>query len=51
MINIKIILGSKNNSKKEAIQLAFNQLNITDLSITMLDVDSHVSSKPINDET
>ena len=51
MINIKIILGSKNNSKKDAIPLAFNQLNITDLSLTMLDVDSHVSSKPINDET
>lgn len=51
MISIKIILGSKNNSKKEAIELALNKINIKDYEITSLDVDSHVSSKPIDDET
>lgn len=51
MINIKIILGSKNNSKKEAIKLALNELGISDVNIISLEVDSHVSSKPINEET
>lgn len=51
MINIKIILGSKNNSKKEAIGLALNGLDISDFEITSLEVDSHVNSKPIDEET
>lgn len=48
---MKIILGSKNNSKKEAIELALNELNISNYEIISLQVDSHVSSKPINEET
>ena len=48
---MKIILGSKNKSKKEAIELALNALNISDFEIETLEVPSHVSSKPINGET
>lgn len=47
---MKIILGSKNNSKKEAVKLAFEKLNYSDLEIAQLEVNSYVSSKPINDE-
>ncbi len=50
VINIKIILGSKNNSKEQAIILALNELGIDDFKIVSLEVDSHVSSKPINEE-
>lgn len=50
MFIIKIILGSKNKSKKEAIELALNMLNFSDFEIVSLAVDSHVSSKPINEE-
>ncbi len=48
---MKIILGSKNPSKKEAIEIALNALNISDYVIESVDVPSHVSSKPINSET
>ena len=47
---MKIILGSKNKSKKEAIEFALNRLDISDYTIEMLDVPSHVSSKPLNEE-
>lgn len=50
VVNIKIILGSKNNSKKEAIVLALKELGINDFEIESLEVNSHVSSKPINEE-
>jgi len=48
---IKIFLGSKNISKKETIELALKELNINDFKIITVEVDSHVSSKPINEET
>lgn len=48
---MKIILGSKNKSKKEAIEVALNKLNISDYEIESVEVSSHVSSKPLNDET
>ncbi len=48
---MKIILGSKNKSKKSAIEIALNSLNITDYEIESVEASSHVSSKPINDET
>ena len=48
---MKIILGSKNKSKKEAIEFALNSLNINDYEIESIEVPSRVSSKPINDET
>ena len=48
---MKIILGSKNKSKKESIEIALNKLNISDYEIVSVEVPSHVNSKPINDET
>ena len=48
---IKILLGSENKSKKEAIELALNKIGIRDYSIISVKVDSKVSSKPINKET
>lgn len=48
---MKIILGSKNKSKKEAVEVALNLLNISDYEIEPIEVPSHVSSKPINGET
>ena len=48
---MKIILGSKNKSKKEAIELALKQLNVSDYEIESIEAPSHVSSKPINGET
>ncbi len=48
---MKILLGSKNKSKKSAIEIALNSLNITDYEIESVEASSHVSSKPINDET
>ncbi len=47
---MKIILGSKNKSKKEAIAIALNSLNIGDYEIEVVEVSSHVSSKPLNNE-
>lgn len=48
---MKIILGSKNRSKKQAIELALRELNLTDFEIEGVAVNSKVSSKPINEET
>lgn len=48
---MKIILGSKNKSKKEAIELAFKKQQIKDFEIQQVEVDSHVSSKPLNEDT
>lgn len=48
---MKIILGSNNNSKKEAIELALDELGITNFNTECLAVPSNVSSKPINEET
>ncbi len=48
---MRIVLGSKNKAKKEAIELALKELNISDYEILMLDVNSLVSSKPIDGET
>ena len=48
---MKIILGSKNKSKKKSIEIALNSLNISDYEIESVEVPSHVSSKPINGET
>lgn len=48
---MNIILGSKNNSKKDSIVIALNELGITDYNITCIEVNSEVSSKPINEET
>lgn len=50
VITIKIILGSQNNSKKEAIIIALIELGIDNFEIESLEVDSYVSSKPINGE-
>ncbi len=48
---MKIILGSKNKSKREAIEIAFDTLNISDYEVLSVDVSSHVGSKPLNGET
>lgn len=45
VITIKIILGSQNNSKKEAIIIALIELGIENFEIESLEVDSYVSSK------
>ena len=47
---MNIILGSLNPSKQKAIELALTNLGINDYSITGYDVNSNVSSKPIDDE-
>ena len=48
---MKIILGSKNPSKINAIKLAMQTLGYQDIEILSIDVPSEVSSKPINEET
>ncbi len=48
---MKIILGSENKSKIDSIALALENLNIHDFEIIFLSVPSHVSSRPINEET
>lgn len=45
-----IVLGSKNDSKKRSIEIAWTELGITDYTISCIDVPSRVSSKPINEE-
>ena len=47
---MNIVLGSKNSSKKRSIEIALTQLGITDYTISCIDVQSRVSSKPINEE-
>ena len=49
--NMKIVLGSKNVSKQRSILIAMSELGFDDISITTIDANSLVSSKPINDET
>ena len=48
---MKIVLGSKNVSKQRSILIAMSELGFDDISITTIDANSLVSSKPINDET
>lgn len=48
---IKIILGSNNKSKINAIEIALDELGISSYKIKSIGVDSKVSSKPINEET
>lgn len=45
---MKIIVGSNNNSKRRAIEIALNTLDISDYTIELLGVESLVSSKPID---
>ena len=47
---MKILLGSKNPSKKRALEKALQELNIYDYEINSYDVSSSVSSKPIGYE-
>ncbi len=47
---MKIVLGSTNISKQRSIQIAMDELEIKNFSITTINVDSMVSSKPINEE-
>ena len=49
--NMKIVLGSNNVSKQRSILIAMSELGFDDISITTIDANSLVSSKPINDET
>ena len=48
---MKVILGSTNVSKQRSILIAMKELGIDDVSIELVNVNSLVSSKPINDET
>lgn len=48
---MKILLGSKNPSKANALKLAMQSIGYNDIKITPIDVPSQVSSKPINEET
>ena len=48
---MKILLGSTNVSKRRSILIAMNELGFDDISIIPVNVNSLVSSKPINNET
>lgn len=48
---MKILLGSTNVSKQRSISIAMNELGFDDISVIPVNVNSLVSSKPINDET
>ena len=48
---MKIVLGSTNISKQRSVQIAMDELGFDDISIIPVNVNSLVSSKPINDET
>ena len=48
---MKILLGSTNVSKQRSILIAMNELGLDDISIIPVNVNSLVSSKPINNET
>ena len=48
---MKILLGSTNVSNQRSILIAMNELVFYDISIIPVNVNSLVSSKPINDET
>ena len=47
---MKVVLGSTNVSKQRSILIAMKELEIDDVSIELVNVNSLVSSKPINDE-
>lgn len=47
---MNIILGSKNLSKRRSIEIALNEMGITEYTIKCIDVPSKVSSKPIDEE-
>ena len=47
---MKIILGSKNKSKKDAIEVALKSLNISDYEIKSIEVPSRVSAHNRNQE-
>lgn len=47
---MKIILGSKNPSKKQALEEALGELGFNDLDIICVDSSSNVNSKPIGYE-
>lgn len=48
---MKVVLGSTNVSKQRSMLIAMKELGIDDVSIELVNVNSLVSSKPINDET
>lgn len=48
---MKIVLGSKNESKINSIILGLKELDIDNVEIVSVDAKSDVSSKPINDDT
>ena len=48
---MKILLGSTNVSKRRSILIAMNELGFDDILIIPVNVNSLVSSKPINNET
>lgn len=48
---IKILLGSNNQSKRNTIEIALEEIGIFNYEIISVAVDSKVSSKPINEET
>ena len=47
---MKVVLGSENISKKEAIMIAFNELGFFDVEVINVPVSSSVSSKPLNND-
>ena len=46
---MKLVLGSMKVSKQRSILIAMNELEFDDISIVPVNVNSLVSSKPIND--
>lgn len=48
---MKIIVGSSNMSKLRSVKKAIERLNIKDVEIVCIPVESMVSSKPLNEET
>ena len=48
---MNILIGSKNVSKERSIKLALNELGYTVVNTKMIEVNSLVSSKPLNEET
>lgn len=47
---MKILLGSKNPSKKNAVKIALEKLNLSDCEIIVCEVASNTNSKPIGYE-
>ena len=48
---MKVVLGSKNKSKKNSVLIALKSLGIEDCEVECISVPSEVSSKPLNDDT